>query len=305
MLRFVPPLACAATLVAGTGSLAEDTVQPDLIEAEFIEDIGASEHIVYAAKLRILGQRIPAAACYQHAGIEKEASAELLQDSTAEFDKIIEGLKYGDPELGLMKAETDRKVLADITKVYDFWNPMHEHIDQIIAQGSTDEDIVKLAEEAEPLLKITNHLVSVISGEYSNPAELLQADALTLDIAERQAALAQTISKDVCMIMAGLSAEKSLEEMAEARQLFSVSAQALRHGMPEAGINQTKNPAILEGLDQVIGDWESVQSFLDTLAEGEKLSVEDEAHIFRVMNSVTTQMDEIELLYNADAKLNL
>ena len=263
-----------------------------LLESSFIEDIGASEHIVYAAKLRILGQRIPAAACYQHAGIEKEASAELLQDSTAEFDKIIEGLKYGDPELGLMKAETDRRVLADITKVYDFWNPMHE-------------DIVKLAEEAEPLLKITNHLVSVISGEYSNPAELLQADALTLDIAERQAALAQTISKDVCMIMAGLSAEKSLEEMAEARQLFSVSAQALRHGMPEAGINQTKNPAILEGLDQVIGDWESVQSFLDTLADGEKLSIEDETHIFRVMNSVTTQMDEIELLYNADAKLNL
>ena len=119
-----------------------------LLESSFIEDIGASEHIVYAAKLRILGQRIPAAACYQHAGIEKEASAELLQKSVYEFNRIIEGLKYGDAELGLMKAETDRKVLEDIKQVYDVWNPLHAKIDEVMARGSTDDDILYFAAQA-------------------------------------------------------------------------------------------------------------------------------------------------------------
>ena len=276
-----------------------------LLESSFIEDIGASEHIVYAAKLRILGQRIPAAACYQHAGIEKEASAELLQKSVYEFNRIIEGLKYGDAELGLMKAETDRKVLEDIKQVYDVWNPLHAKIDEVMARGSTDDDILYFAAQAYPMGKITNHLVSVISGEYSNPAELLQADAMKLDIAGRQPMLAYTISKDVCLIMAGLDVEKSMEEMAEARQLFSASAQALRHGMPEVGILPTKNQAILDGLDQVIAEWGTVQPILDLLSNGDTATVEQEAQVFFTMSKIAGIMDDVEMMYNQDAKLKL
>ena len=117
--------------------------------------------------------------------------------------------------------------------------------------------------------------------------------------------LAYTISKDVCLIMAGLDVEKSMEEMAEARQLFSASAQALRHGMPEVGILPTKNQAILDGLDQVIAEWGTVQPILDLLSNGETATVEQEAQVFFTMSKIAGIMDDVEMMYNQDAKLKL
>ncbi len=299
-------LALGAALMMGTATVtaAQDT-EAQITKAGFIEEVGASERINFSGKLRMLSQRIPAAACYAHAGIEKEASTELLEVATAEFDLILKGLEFGEESLGMIGAEKDRKVLMDIKELHTHWDPLHVDIEDIIANGGTDEEVIHIAAESREALRIAKHLVSVIVAEYADPTALLQADALTIDIAGRQRMLAQRISKEVCLLHSNIEPERAKASLIEARDLFHASVNALRHGMPAAGINGTDNPEILTKLDDVIVLWNDVQPVLDRVKASETLSDVQQGYLFHSMNKLTGKMNTIVGLYNDDSKLGL
>lgn len=273
--------------------------------AGFVEDDGASEHMIYAAKLRILSQRIPAAACFEHFGIEKEASAELLRSATMLFDRILDGLEHGDTELGLMKPETDRMILADIKKTHEVWDPLHGLIEKIASGNSTDDDILLLAGKGAALVEITGHMSSVIMAEYSDPTVLLQEDALLLEIAGRMPMMAQRLAKDLCMIVGDLNADKHLDEMASTRTLFENTVDALRNGMPAMGLKATADPDIQAALDDAMSDWAAIRSVFDLVADGRTVTKETETTIFHAMNALTDKLDSIELMYGAASKMDL
>lgn len=299
-------LTCIAALTVGSAAFAaDDATQAELIEAGFIEDVGASERINYSGKLRMLSQRIPAAACFSHAGVEQDASAKLLKAATAEFDLILNGLEFGEETLGMKGAEKDPKVLIDIAKLREIWDPLHPEIEDIIDNGGTDEEVIHIALVGRDMLDVAKHLVSVISGEYADPTALLQADALTIDIAGRQRMLAQRISKNVCLMMSGFDTEAARKELEGARGIYGASANALRFGMPEAGITATKNADILKGLDGVLALWADVQPILDSVAAGEDIGSDQQAFIYNSMNSLTGQMNTLVGMYNDDSKLGL
>lgn len=300
-------LAIGGTLALGTATIATaDTTKPvEPTNASFIEDVGGSERINYSGKLRMLSQRIPATACYTHAGIETDASAKMLKAATAEFDQILTGLEIGDDSLGMIGAEEDRKVLAGIKKLHELWDPLHGEITHIIENDGTSEKVAHIAASSHDILKIAKRLVSVIVAEHSDPTALLQADALTIDIAGRQRMLAQRMSKAVCLMTSGFEVEVSKKTLERARGLFDASANALRFGMPEAGINGTRNPEILAKLDSVLALWADVQPILDSVKAGEDIGATQKAFVFNSMNSLTGQMNTIVGLYNDDSKLNL
>jgi hypothetical protein len=303
------PLTYVAALAIGSAAFAADdatdATQAELIEAGFIEDVGASERINYSGKLRMLSQRIPAAACFSHAGVETAASAKLLKAATAEFDQIINGLEFGDEALGMKGEEKDPKVLIDLAKLREIWDPLHPEIEDIIDNGGTDEEVVHIALVGRDMLDVAKHLVSVISGEYADPTALLQADALTIDIAGRQRMLAQRISKNVCLMLSGFDTEAAGKELANARNIYNASANALRSGMPEAGITATKNEEILNGLDSVLALWAEIQPILDSVAAGEDIGSDQRAFVYNSMNSLTGQMNTLVGMYNDDSKLGL
>lgn len=295
----------AATLM-GSPAHAEEHLPPaELQLISFLEDVGASERINFAGKLRMLTQRITAAACYDHAGIDVEASAKVLHDATAEFDRILYGLQYGDEGLGMIGEEKDRKVLHDLKLIHDHWDYLHVEIEDIIATGGTDEEVLHIAHESHETLDIAKHLVSIVVGEYSNPAALMQADALTIDIAGRQRMLAQRISKNVCLISSGLDVDVAMPELASAREIYDASLNALRFGMPSAGIHATENPVILEGLDEILAIWQAEQPILDSVAAGEDVSDEHLAFVFHKMNELTGKMNTLVGMYSEESKQGL
>lgn len=299
-------LALGTALMMGTASFADQTnADAKIIKAGFVEEVGASERINFSGKLRMLSQRIPAAACYSHAGVETEASAKLLKAATAEFDLILNGLQFGEESLGILGEEKDRKVLMDIEALHAQWDPLHGEIKDIVDNGGTDAEVVHIANESHNTLKIAKHLVSVLVGEYADPTALLQADAMTIDIAGRQRMLAQRISKNVCLINSGFDAERAYKELDGARNIYGASANALRFGMPEAGITATKNAEILAKLDSVLALWADVQPILDSVKAGEAIGETQKAFIYNSMNSLTGQMNTIVGMYNDDSKLGL
>lgn len=300
ILKALPLAALLALPIAGS---AEETAK--IIPAGFVEDVGASERINFSGKLRMLSQRIPAAACYSHAGIEQEKSADLLKAATAEFDLIINGLQFGEPKLGIKGEETDRRVLIDIEKLHTVWDPLHVEIKDIVETGGSDEEVQHIAHVSHDVLDVAKHLVSVLVGEYSDPTALLQTDAMTIDIAGRQRMLAQRISKNVCLIASGFDTERALKELAGARSIYDASANALRFGMPEAGINATRHEDILTALDSVLSLWAESQPLLDAAAAGETLNAEQQSFVYNAMNSLTGQMNKIVGMYNDASKLGL
>lgn len=295
-----------AGVLALSLAIASPAAAEEIVKAGFVDDIGQSERMNFSGKLRMLSQRIPGTTCYLHAGVETEAASAMMKSAIDEFSLILNGLEHGEDSLGIIGPEQDRKVLAGTAKLNELWAPMNAAGLQFHANGGgTDAEVLAIAEASHGVLDIAKKLVVAIVAEHSDPTAVLQADAMTIDIAGRQRMLAQRISKNACLIMTGLETERAIGEMAGAREVYDASVNALRFGMPDAGIIASQNPAIIEGLDKVMALWSDVQPILDSVAAGEDIADEQRAFLYNSMNSLTGQMNTLVGIYTEDAKLGL
>lgn len=297
-------LSTATQGVAQSGAITlppEDPVQL----AQFLEDIGASERINLSGKLRMLSQRMPAAACNEHAGIAFEQSKAVLHAAKEEFDTIIKALEHGDETLNIIGAEERRLTLAAIAAVHEAYDPLHAAFDDIELTGGTDEEVLELAEHNMEVLEAAKLLVSEISGQYADPTALLQSDALTIDIAGRQRMLTQKISKEVCLITSGIYADASLETLGGTVSMFETSLNALIFGMDGAGIAPAPTDEILTGLEKVQADWSEISGYVETVASGGSIDDETRALVFTGLNKTMADMNAVVGLYTENSKLGL
>ena len=305
MFRILAPTAVAVSTAILAAPVLADGAATATEDAALIEDVGGSQRINFAGKLRMLTQRIAASACYDHAGIAVEDSEAMLIAATAEFDQIIAGLEFGDDSLGIHGEEQDRRVLMDIQEAHAHWDPVHSDIDNIVETGGTDEELLHLTTELDITLGVAVELVHDIVAEYADPASLLQSDAITIDIAGRQRMLAQRVSKNVCLLSTGVDVEGADEQLANAVRMYQTSLMALRNGFPDAGVEAPPTEEVAQGLDAIIADWEAVQPIITTVMEGGEISAEDQASIFYAMNSLTGQMNTLVGIYAEESKLGL
>ncbi len=305
MLKTLVALASigTASLFVGSAVVANETASVQKVG--FIEDEGASERIDVAGKLRMLSQRIPATACFAHIGIQTEVSKATLASSAAEFSGILEALQVGAPEIGIPSKEEDFTVLRALKNVHSVWQPLQKNIKNVIDLGGYEWSVAYVANQSVPLLDESIWLSSVLIGEYSEPAVLLQADALTIDIAGRQRTLSQRIAKSACLYSTGLETVYAGDELTEAVQHYDASLRALRFGMPEAGIQATKDPAINDKLDVIMTKWEGVKPILEAVVTGKSITDADREEVYNVMNKLTESMDVIVLRYNDKSKLGI
>lgn len=279
--------------------------QAQFQRVQFIEDIGGSQRIDFSGKLRMLSQRIVAAGCNYAVGIDAENSGAVLRATSAEFQRIVDALEFGDPDLGIIGPEERRRTLVGIRKLRELWDPTNATA-QRIAQGDRSPETVQLlANQSAPLLEMAKLLVSEISAEYSDPTALLQADALVIDIAGRQRMLAQRMSKNVCLASTGINRDTATAELAGAAQMFEVSLMALRHGMADTGIKEPPNEEIATGLDVVIEDWNGLKPIVSEIANGQTIDEEQRAIMFNRSLIMTGNMNSVVGLYSEASKLGL
>lgn len=290
---------------AQSGNIPAKTAEELLSFAQFLEDVGGAERIDYAGKLRMLSQRIPAAACNLNAGIAADASGPMLAASVAEFEKITNALEFGDADLNIIGVEERRKTLAAIADLHDKWAVIFDTVNEISATGPTDAAVQVLADANIPLLESAALLVSEVSGQYADPTAVLQADALRIDIAGRQRMLTQKISKEVCLISSGINAEASKEVLGGTINMFEVSLNALHHGMPEAGIGPAPNEEIAAQLMTVETDWNAIKPHLDTVMAGGSLDDATRGELFAGLNKTMVDMNIAVGMFTESSKLGL
>ncbi len=292
-LTFVGALFSTAEVKASEGR--DETAE--VIEAQLVDDIGAAERVEAADILRTMSQEVAAAACFLYSGIDVEESRRLMIEGRDKFDKNLDALLNGNVEMNIIGAETRRKTIVMLEEVRDLWAPISGAVTALVDDPSDSKAVGVIKTNNVPLFDLTNTLVSEISGQYSNPAELMQVDAILLDIVGRQGMLTQKITKNACKVWNGEQVERSTEALTGAMQIFETSLGALLNGLPEAGVQPAPTPEIATALEGVITDWNTTRPMIDTLLANGTLAAEDQVSLFRAMNDKMYRLEKLAHVY--------
>jgi len=259
---------------------------------------GSKARVTLASELRTLTQKIGSASCRVNAGIGAEVAALELDEARQAFNTIMNGLENGSMALGIPTAEKNRTVLKSLQAVQDAWTPIDDAAATLASDTAGKSRAAQIiADGNKQLLDATMILSSDVTGRYSNPNELTQADAMALNIAGRQPMLGYQIAKEVCGIVAGTTGAGAAEALGQSVDMYSISLNALRDGMLEAGVNPPPNDVIREELASVNETWGESKPVLDAIRGGMEPSAGNVEALAQVSAGLTTDMNNVVTLY--------
>ncbi|MDX8346731.1 type IV pili methyl-accepting chemotaxis transducer N-terminal domain-containing protein [Cognatiyoonia sp. IB215446] len=244
-----------------------------------IESDGA-DRILLAGKLRTLTQQVAASSCAVTSGVDVEEAHDVLAQATADFDRYIAALRDGDDALHILGPEKNARIVRDLDHVLAEWSAIHGAVDKVIADDDDVESAHIIDDHNLKLLELTTILSSDIVGRYAHPYEMTSADAMMIEIAGRQLMLTQKMAKDSCEVWTGYHAEAAKEDLAATMQIFETSLNALRFGMPEAGLQAAPNDIIRQDLDILLARWDIIKVNQQTLVDGGELTEDQKYEIF-------------------------
>lgn len=283
---FVAVAACA-------GLLAQNSAT----EAEAAFD-GSKARVNLSNKLEMLTQTIGSASCRLNAGIGVEIAAEELRTARNDFNTIMNGLEQGSMALGIPSPEKYSVVLNSIEEVREAWKPIDDAA-ETLSSGSAGQNRAAevIAANNLTLLEATKILASDISGKYSNPHELTQADAMALHIAGRQRMLGHRITKEVCGIVTNAQNVGTVDHLGQSLDMYSISLNALRDGMADAGVNPPPNDVIKDELEAVSQTWQESSPTLYAIRGGMQPTPENVEAMAQVSSALMTDMSNVVTLY--------
>lgn len=306
-VRFKPAAKATVLLIALGGQVvAQQAPETNTLEnANFVERTGGDQRINFSGKLRMLSQRMPAAACNLHAGVVPTSSRTALNAAVEEFDTILDALEFGDDSLGIFGPEDRVRTLRVIQEVHTKLTPIKEALATETGETLSSDTVTILADQNMALLDIAKLLVSELSGQYSNPVALVQSDAMAIDIAGRQRMLTQKMSKEVCLALSDINADEARAALQSTMNMFEVSLGALQNGMEQVGITPPPNAEIASGLVTVETEWRMVRGFVDTVLSGGTLDEEQRGLVFDGLSATLREMNTVVGMYATASQQNL
>ncbi|PRY91925.1 PilJ/NarX-like methyl-accepting chemotaxis transducer [Hasllibacter halocynthiae] len=269
-----------------------------------VVDENGRDRINYANRLGMLAERIPAAACADGAGIATEQAGPILAIASRDFDRILAALEDGDGAMNIVAPEEDRRILEDIGALRAIWAPLAPSVEAVLA-GASRADADRIRAAAPDLLDRSVRLTSRIAGRYADPAQLLQRDALAIEIAGRQRMLLQRMALNACVLALDPGDDAALEALAGDHALFGLSLGALREGMAEAGVVPPPNERIAGDLAVIAEGWEGIAPVIAGLAAGEAIGPDAHDRVFAEMNRLLGLSNTTVFHYALASRLNL
>lgn len=284
-----------SALGTGAGNAADASAR----KSGLWTDIGASERIDLSGRLHMLSQRIAAASCSLEAGVQENISKGIMAGSADEMDRIMRALKFGNPLMKVIGAEKDPRVLESISRVSESWSPIRVVLTQMHRDGADPQGLAQIERWNMPYFVDAKLLVSEIGAEYSNPADLLQRDAILVDLAGRQRMRSQKMFKQACELWLG---KLPASELAATVKRFDFTLSALLYGAPEVGIAKAPTASLKEALQHVQVDWQSIKPVLDAVTGGADLSTSERTDLYLALNELLIKSNLIVTQYTKHAK---
>jgi hypothetical protein len=286
-LSFLLLAACTAVTVPSAAISQSETI---------IED-NAEQRINFSGKLRMLSQRVPSAACHFASGIDVEGSAALLTGATAEFEKILTGLEFGDADLNIQQPEVNEQTLMLIAQLRALWEPLKAAAEAVADGTASDVDRNYVLNENLPVLRAAQLLVERLVQQYSNPNATTFAALVLVDLSGRQRMLTQKMSKESCILEGGFETDLALVDLETTMRIFENSLDALQNGMTVVGVQPPPNDTIATGLDGVLTDWNRAKPFVTEVLAGNSLDTDENTAKFQQLNVTMANMNTVVGMY--------
>ncbi|MCK0118931.1 type IV pili methyl-accepting chemotaxis transducer N-terminal domain-containing protein [Loktanella sp. F6476L] len=246
---------------------------------------GSKARVNQSAKLRTYSEEVAAATCRVANDLDPEAASEDLTRIRSNVTAILAGLRDGDPALGIPSGETSSSGIKSIAAVNEIWTQIDAAAAKITDNHGDTESLNLVATSFAELSERTSVLASDISGAHSDPLELLQGDAITLNFVGRQTTLLDQMDRIVCGMATGNAAFGTAEDLTASIELFELSLNALRNGYSDAGIAPPPNDAVAQSLEEVHKHWIEEKAILEDIVVngGTAESVVEVASFTRVL----------------------
>jgi methyl-accepting chemotaxis protein len=211
-----------------------------------------------AGRQRMLSQRIANRTLRAMNGDTQ--ATEDLRSAAALFDRSLNGLLDGDPELGTPPAP--RSVRPQLGVVYELWQPAYENVQVVLKAAATGNQVrtlaVGLGKRSEALLATSGAAVTALEDQGASGA--------AINVAGRQRMLSQRMAKFALQISQG--EVDVAPELAESARTFDQSLQALLNGDQSQGFPAATGKA-REELLAVENVWKPFYADIQTLLAAE------------------------------------
>ncbi len=298
MMRGLSKSMCVALAVATVPSIG--FISPSTAEAQASDQslyTGGKARVSRSASLRSLTESVASASCRVNGGIDVAQAQLELASASADFDRIIDGLVNGNAALGMPGAEQRGRTITALNETAAMWEPLEGAAARLASGAASAGDAEAIGNGYAALFNQTEQLASVISGQYSDPQQLLQSDATVLNFAIRQRALAYRMTREMCELATGTGQSETQDALKATVDLFGQTLTALRDGFPAAGINPPPNDAVRDSLDATFALWQDGRGIFDAAIAGERPTAETVAAAASLSQTLSVAMNNTITLY--------
>jgi hypothetical protein len=184
-----------------------------IISTNLFADIKTTINL--AGKERMLTQKMSKEALLITRGIDVASNQNRLLRSVELFDKILNGLYYGNRDLSLSKTD-DREILRELDRVKRAWIPFKKNI-LLIANGKKDKKILEFIDKKN--VELLN-LIDIVVELYRDRSNIEPQLAQTINLAGKERMLSQKMAKELLLIANNLKSDRNIKSLKSGGELF-------------------------------------------------------------------------------------
>lgn len=257
-----------------------------------------SQLINVVAKQHMLTQMMSKESLLVALEVDKARNLHNLRSNQAFFDRVQQGLRYGDITLSVPGTRRP-KILEKLDRVEELWPLFGNAVETSVSAGSVSaERLDTIAEVNLALLEATEDTVRAYR-EAAARGGLFSMIGIAIDQSGHQRTLTQKMSKEFLLIAYGHDVNKNRRHLQETIQQFDQTLLGLINGDFELLLLPAPTPEIRGQLRKVQRIWDEFLPLLRTAVDKERIGPEVIAQVARDNMSLLLEMNAVVDLYAA------
>jgi hypothetical protein len=264
--------------------------------------MAAPQHLSHlinvVAKQHMLTQMMSKESLLVALEVDKSRNLDNLKSNQIYFDRVLQGLRYGDINLGVPGTRRP-EILEKLDRVEALWPQFENAVHSSVTSGGVSaEQLDTIAAVNLDLLEATDETVTAYQIAAATGGLFSMID-MAVDRSGRQRTLTQRMSKEFLLVAYGHDVQKNRKQLRETIRQFERTLRGMIDGDIELLLLPAPSPEIRGQLRKVERLWDEFHPLLLTAFETDGISPEVIAQVARDNMSLLQEMDAVVELYAA------
>ncbi|MGR3310583.1 MAG: type IV pili methyl-accepting chemotaxis transducer N-terminal domain-containing protein [Candidatus Brocadiales bacterium] len=248
-----------------------------------------------AGKQRMLTQKMSKEILLITFKMEESKNKEDLKNTSALFERTLNGLINGDEGLKLEPCGSE-DIKAQLQKVKSMWEGFKPFVEEAItAEKVSTTTLKKVAEQNVPLLKEMNKAVKMYEVEAEKATG--KKAGVVINLAGRQRMFTQKMTKELLLVARKVDPDKNKQELKKTADLFGRTLKGLINGDAELGLPATTNKDILAQLKKVQSLWKDFKPAVYETALTGKAPADALRKVMKLNIPLLKEMNKVVQMY--------